>query len=219
MKYIDINSWSRKNQYENFIKYTNPTFSVCSALDVTKLVTYCQKNNISFFSSFMYIVANNVNKVKEMRLRLKDDKVVSFERTHPSYVVLCNGDELRTCKTAFSVDFSDFYSRTQKDIILTKTNKPSAFNKDNGTDCFYISSLPWIKFSSITNPYNYQDKEQTSIPRITWGRFYKTDQGFEINFDVSVHHALVDGVHVSNLIKNIENQLNTLDFLEDNNEG
>ena len=219
MKYIDINSWSRKNQYENFIKYTNPTFSICTELDVTALVDYCKNKNVSFFSSFMYIVASSVNSVEEMRLRIKDDKVVLFDCTHPSYVVLCDGDELRTCKTAFCTDFYDFYSRTQRDIISTKTKVRSAFNANDETDCFYISALPWMKFTSLTNPYNYQDKEQTSIPRITWGRFYKTDKGFEINIDISVHHALVDGVHISALLKHIENRLISLDFLEDKNEG
>ncbi len=219
MKNIDIENWSRKNQYENFINYSNPVISVCTTVDVTKLVNYCKQHDLSFFTSFMYIVSKGINDVEEMRLRINKDGVVLHDCTHPSYVVLCDNDELRTCKTLFGDDFKDFYNRTREDIQNTRMNKPTAYNESIETDSYYLSCVPWIRLNSVTNPYNLRDAEQTSIPRVTWGKYYKNGDGFEINLDISVHHALVDGLHISKVIKNIEEALDNIQLLEEKHEG
>lgn len=49
MKYIDLENYGRKNQYNNFIHYSNPIVSVSTTLDVTNLVKYCKSNKMSFF--------------------------------------------------------------------------------------------------------------------------------------------------------------------------
>lgn len=214
MRYIDISGWSRKNQYENFINYSNPVLSVCTTLNVSELVHYCKANNLSFFTSFMYIVTKSINKVDEMRMRIQNDSVVLHDCVHPSYVVLCDNGELRTCKTLFDNNFQSFYDKTQKDIIATKTRECTAYNESNDTDCFYLSCLPWVRLNSITNPYNFPDREQTSIPRVTWGKYYKNGDKYEINLDISAHHALVDGFHIASVIAETENQLLNINSLE-----
>ena len=76
--------------------------------------------------------------------------------------------------------------------------------------------MPWIEFNSVTNPYDFNDKEQSSIPRITWGKYYYDNENIKMNFDVSAHHALVDGIHIAKLVSKIQDELNCLSFLEEN---
>lgn len=214
MKIIDINEWSRKNQFNNFIYYTNPVFSVGTVIDVTPLVQYCEKNDLSFFITFLYVVSHGINAVEAMRMRIYQDNVVLFDKVHPGYVVLCDDDELKTCLTPVDDSFKVFYDRVQADIIKTKQQHKASYNEGITNDCYYISCLPWIRINSVTNPYNFADKEQTSIPRITWGKYYKNGDRYEIGFDISAHHALVDGVHVSKVIHEIENMIATMSFTE-----
>lgn len=214
MKIIDINEWSRKNQFNNFINYTNPVFSVGTVIDVTPLVQYCEKNDLSFFITFLYVVSHGINAVEAMRMRIYQDNVVLFDKVHPGYVVLCDDDELKTCLTPVDDSFKVFYDRVQADIIKTKQQHKASYNEGITNDCYYISCLPWIRIYSVTNPYNFADKEQTSIPRITWGKYYKNGDRYEIGFDISAHHALVDGVHVSKVIHEIENMIATMSFTE-----
>lgn len=214
MKIIDINEWSRKNQFNNFINYTNPVFSVGTVIDVTPLVQYCEKNDLSFFITFLYVVSHGINAVEAMRMRIYQDNVVLFDKVHPGYVVLCDDDELKTCLTPVDDSFKVFYDRVQADIIKTKQQHKASYNEGITNDCYYISCLPWIRINSVTNPYNFADKEQTSIPRITWGKYYKNGDRYEIGFDISAHHALVDGVHVSKVIHEIENMIATMSFTE-----
>ena len=88
MEKIDIKNWARRAQYENFIKYTNPIFSVTVRLDVTKLVKFCKENKKSFFVTLLYIMSEAMNEIPEWRMRIKDDEVVIFDKVHPSYIVL-----------------------------------------------------------------------------------------------------------------------------------
>ena len=215
MKYINIDEWYRKTQYNNFIQYSNPVFSVGTILNVTKLVQFCETNDLSFFSAFLFIITKSVNEVEEMKLRIKEDGIVLLDEIHPGYVVLCENKELRTCVTRYNSSFSKFYQDTREDIQYTRSHETKSYNDGVGSESFYVSCLPWIRLNSISNPYNFADREQTSIPRITWGKYYKNGDEYEINFDVSVHHALADGMQVSELIQKIENRLSTLDCLGD----
>ena len=133
-----------------------------------------------------------------------DGGVVMFDEIHPGYVVLCDNNELRTCVTRYNCNFHAFYDQTRIDIKKTKENECISYNENNGLDSFYISCLPWIRFNSLSNPYNFADKEQTSIPRITWGKYYKNGDIYEINFDISGHHALIDGMQACEFIKKVD---------------
>lgn len=204
MRKIDIESWSRKTQYETFIRYTNPVFSIGTRLDVTALRRFCGENGFSFFSAFLFLTAKSMNDFEAWRTRIVGDNAVVFEKTHPSYVVLREDDSIATCLTEFTESFADFHRQTRADIERVRQEKAGSFNPVRRMDCIYVSNLPWIDFSSVTNPYDFADREQTSIPRITWGKYREKQDGYEMAFDISAHHALVDGLHAARLIDRLE---------------
>ena len=213
MKIIDVNTWNRKSQYENFIKYSQPTFSLSTRLDVTNLVKYAKNNNKSFFSCFLFILTKAVNEVEEMRTRLLDGKPVLYDTVHPSYIVIRDDEVIVTCQTEFTNNFNSFYENSRNDIAEKKATKGAPpFESHLGNDVFYISCIPWMDLVSVINPYNYENNEQTSIPRITWGKYVKNALGrYEMGFDISVHHALIDGFQVSKVVSKITDALNDLE--------
>lgn len=202
MKYIDIETWGRKPQYENFINYTNPMFSITTRLDVTDLVTYCKDTKKSFFTCFLYIMAKAVNSVEEMRTRIVDGKPVLFDEVSPSYIVMCQDEAIVTCLTKYSDDFKDFYDRSRQDILQKKSLKAQGpFESHDSVDCLYVSCLPWMDIRSVINPYDFNNASQSSIPRITWGKYIKNDFGkYEMGFDIAAHHALIDGYQVTKVV-------------------
>ena len=219
MTEIDVEKWNRKNQYKNFINYSNPVFSIGTTLEVTKLVSFCREGGLSFFSSFLYFVTISVNEISELNLRIKGDKVVWYEKTHPGYVVLCDNQELRTCITKTDDDFYRFYKATRDDISSTRfKDEVTAYNETVNLESFYVSNLPWITFTSVSNPYDLNDKEQTAIPRITWGKYYERGKKYIVDFNISAHHALVDGAQASRMICCLQDKLDSLKITEDTNE-
>ena len=211
MKHIDVNTWARKPQYDNFITYSNPSFSLGTRLDVTNLVEYCKKTNKSFFSCFLFLLSKSFNSVPEMRTRIIDEKIVEHPVISPSYVVIRPDESIVTCATEFTDDFKDFYARSRRDIDRKK-NSASAepFESSNRTDIVYISCIPWMDLVSIINPYNFNDHTQSSIPRITWGKYVKVNDKYEMGFDISAHHALIDGYQVSKVVNYLSEMLNNV---------
>ena len=214
MEKIDIKNWARRAQYENFIKYTNPIFSVTVKLDVTKLVKFCKENKKSFFVTFLYIMSEAMNEIPEWRMRIKDDEVVIFDKVHPSYIVLKEDDELVTCLSESISDYEMFHRMAKADIERARHEESEGFESIKRIDRIFVSTLQWIDFTSMSNPYNFTDKEQTSIPRVTWGKYVLKGDKYEMAFDVAGHHALVDGVHSARLINKIQEKIDDIENLK-----
>lgn len=211
MKIIDVSTWNRRTSYENFIKYTNPIFSISSRLDVTELVKYCKENKKTFFPSFLYIVTEAVNAVEEMRTRIVDGKIVNYDTVNPSYIIIHEDEELTTCMSEANSDFEKFYSKVRKQIDDVKTNHTHGFNSKQSYDCIYISCLPWLDIMSVSNPYNLADASVSSIPRITWGKYTENAAGrLEMGVDIAAHHALIDGRQVVRVFEKMIDMLNDI---------
>ena len=49
MKYLDINTWNRKQHFEHFSKFVDPYFGVVVDVDVTNTYLFSKKNDHSVF--------------------------------------------------------------------------------------------------------------------------------------------------------------------------
>ena len=212
MKTIDTTTWSRKIAYENFSKYDNPIFSIGTRFDVTKLVAYCKENKKSFFSTFLYVLTRSANEIDELKIRIVEGKVVLFDTICPSFVILGEGDDLSTCKSEYYADYATFYECNRADIERVRSGRSEKnFNGEAIVDCLYISTLPWIDVTAVENPYNFKDEAQTSIPRITWGKYVKRGDIYEMGIHLSAHHALMDGVHLSRLVEKMQTAIDNIE--------
>lgn len=209
MKIIDVENWERKTQFLNFSKYTHPVFSVSVRLDVTDLVLFCKNNGYSFFPAFLFVVSKCSNQIDEMKTRIENGQVVQYDTVHPSYVVLRDDKCIATGTTEFEDNFAEFYAKTKNNVEqIRKDKEVRKFNETIRTDCLYISSLQWIDITTISDPYNFECSEQTSIPRITWGKYVKNSEGkYEMGFNIAAHHGFMDGWHVAQLIVKLEDTL------------
>ena len=82
MKVINTDEWARRAPYENFIKYTDPIFSLAVRMDVTALCARHAEKGTSFFADMLYMVSRAVNETEEFRLRLRDRKFIGFLGKH-----------------------------------------------------------------------------------------------------------------------------------------
>ena len=214
MRKIDTTTWKRKVPYKNFIDYTNPIFSLSTRLDVTELCNRCKKEGTSFFADFLYIVMRCLNSIEEFRLRIVNDEVVLYDTIHPSYIVLTDDNIIVTCRTEMQRSYFKFYKNVRDDIEEKKQRsiQDGEFNIKKENDCYYISCLPWVDLMGVSNPYNLNDNEQSSIPRLTWGKFVDENGRKKMTMDIAVHHALLDGEPVCRGFIEIQK---ALDHIED----
>lgn len=191
---IDIEKWERKTPYKNFVKYSDPSFAMTVRMDVTDIVNYSKETGSSFFANYLYAVNTCLNSVPDFRLRIQNGKVVRYDEIKPSFIVLNDKGVIQTASVEPTCDYEKFYRSVMEKIEKVRKGENQAeFNKSGETDMFYYTAVKWVDFSYLKNPYNYPDAESTSIPRISWGKFVKNGDKYEMSMDISCHHALLDG--------------------------
>lgn len=208
MKIIDTKSWKRRVPYENFIKYSNPVFSLSTRLDVTDLYERCKKKNTSFFTDFLYIVMKSLNSIEEFRLRIYRGDVVLYDKIKPSFIVLTDDNVIAACRTEMKDGYAEFYRETRANIEkIKKEGENAPFGVEQTNDYFFISCMPWTDLTAINNPYDYADAEATSIPRLAWSKCVDENGRKKMTMDIAAHHALIDGEPVCRAFNLIQQHL------------
>ena len=216
MKIIDVETWNRKAHFNCFSKYTNPVFSMSVRLDVSKLLAYSKRTDTSFFTNFVFVVTKCLNELEEFRIRLKNGKVVVYDKIRPSYIVMNKEGVIVTCNTDAPLSYPTFYKAMREDVAdAEKVVDRQEFNETDDNDLFYMSCMPWVDFTTMTNPYNYVDEDNTSIPRLAWGKYVKEGDAYKMTLDISAHHALMDGYPLTQAFVKIQKALDdTENFLK-----
>ena len=207
MKIIDIGTWKRRALFECFSGYNDPVFSFTVELDVTELVKVTKNSGTSFFANTLYIVTGALNKFEAFRTRISGDDVVVYDTVDPNYVVMNTDGVIVTQRTKWTGDYKTFHSSVRRDSESAKNDTERTEFNNTANDIYYVSCLPWINFTSMKNPYNTVNPSQTSIPRLTWGKYFEKDGGFKMSMDISVHHALMDGYDVAKAFAEIQRRL------------
>ena len=84
-RYIDLETWPRRDAYELFSRGYLPYFSVTTPLDVTELVRFTKKEGLSFYRAMVYIVTRAMNELEPFRLRIRRDGIAVCGSVSPSY--------------------------------------------------------------------------------------------------------------------------------------
>ncbi len=201
MKFIDIESWKRKDHYNFFKGFDYPHFNICGNVDITKFYSYIKENEIPFFISFLYVTTKAANDIKEFRYRIREDKVVEHEIVNPAFTVMGEGELFSFCKSKFVNEFNDFKTSASNEIEKIKNN--IIIEDEPGCDdLLYMTSIPWVSFTGATHPIQMNPVD--SIPRIAWGKYFEESGKIKLPLSVQVHHALVDGLHVGQYFNAIQ---------------
>ena len=206
-KDIDIYTWKRKKHFEYYQEFDNPCFSININIDITALIDKTCERNLKFFPSFLFCLMKAMNQVEELKFRVRDNKVVIHDLIHPSYTVLNETENFVFCYSRFIDDFDIFYNSVLEDILMAiKGNNLS--DEGGRDDLVFVSSVPWIAFNSITHPFKKDDPH--SIPRVTFGKYFKEGKTIKLPISVQAHHGLVDGLHIARLLERINEAIVTL---------
>lgn len=71
-------------------------------------------------------------------------------------------------------------------------------------DKFFISTLPWVSYTSLIQPVPIP---ADSNPRITWGKYFRQGEQTLLPVSVLCHHALVDGRHIGDFYRYLEEEM------------
>lgn len=192
MKIIDLEHWDRRQSYEWFSSFSNPTYSVAAKIDVTALVAFCRENKRHFYESMLYLTVRAINGVAPMRLRTFNGKVVEYESASPSFTVARQNGAFGLCRIPWDEDATRFCTAVRDGIERTEAGKSDKPFGEEEPDVYYFTCLPWLNFDCMTDPIP-DDKESQSIPRICWGKYVEDGGRVKLSLNITASHALVDG--------------------------
>ncbi|MDY0214341.1 MAG: chloramphenicol acetyltransferase [Bacilli bacterium] len=209
MTKIDIEKWNRKKHYLFFKDMTYPLINVNVNVDITNLLKYVKSHHLSFAKTFLFVTTKALNSVAEMRMRIRDDEVIMHDIIHPSFTVLGKNEVFHFCEVKYIDNLFKFSENAE--IAMQKALIDESLSDEPGRDDYiFVSSLPWFSFNSITHPIN-NNKNELSVPRLTWGKYFESAGKTLIPLSIEVNHALVDGIHIAKFLDALNSLSNNID--------
>ena len=207
---IDLEVFPRRQSYDLFLQFDDPTATRTVDLDVTQFMAYIKRRRLRFSASFGFLLSRAVNHVPEFRSRLQDGMPVQYEHVIPSFVVLKDDKQLAYAKGVFTDSFDADYCSNQSLIDEVR----SGFVQDVGTGnhgLFWFTNNPWNRFTSLQFPFSAATAD---IPIFGIGKI-TNDQGRRLApFAFRIHHSFVDGYHVAHFLDVLETHLSQPSLLE-----
>ncbi len=200
MRIIDMKNDPRRSQFEYFSTFGNPYVSLTVPCDITPL-----KDRRPFFLSVLYCAVRAANSVPELRRRIVGDAVVEFENCLSSHTVALPDETYCYCELDCGKPFDEFLPYALAEIEKAKV-APS-MEDEEPQRLFFVTSVPWLSFTSIRLP---TPTPADSNPRITFGKAYEQDGKYLMPVDLTVHHALADGIHMAKFFQAFEQNCNAL---------
>ena len=191
-KVIDYESWPRREKYEFFCSADQPFYNLGYRLDVTNAYSFAKKNGVSFYMVLTYLVTKAINSVEAFRYAKLDGQIVLFDELMPSFTDLKPGsDSFHIVTMPAGDDIKRFCLDAKR---RSETQKEFVVMSDEGPNLIYISCLPWVELTALTNERDFDPDD--AIPRIAWGK-YRDENGRKIlGLSMELNHRFADGYHI-----------------------
>ena len=208
-KIWDIENWDRKSAYEFFKTFEDSYVGVQVNLDCTAFVQQCNMNSYSTHHALLYAVIKAANDYEPMRLRRTEEGVI----LHNSIDIGCSVMQRGTKAFVFAYYpwigdelVSDFIFRTQQITVQAAEGIPFE-DRPERTNLIYGTTLPWLSFTGFKHP---RKGGNHSVPKIVLGKITSQSGRYVLPFQLEVDHALMDGIHMSEYLEILQENLNRL---------
>jgi len=200
--YLDTETWPRRHLFHFFKDYDNPFFNVCAELDVKPLVEFTHARNLSFSIAYHFLSVKAANEIESFRYRLRGDRVLVHERVHAGAILLLDDESFTFVYFDYTEDFGAFHASAQTIIEDARREPPSLYARADRDDLIYHSVIPWVSFTSISHARD--SKQESSVPKVSFGKHRADGDRVRMPVSVEVHHALMDGLHVGRYFERLE---------------
>ena len=207
---IDMSTYARRDLYEHFLTFELPVVTRTVQLDVTSLISCIKRHDYRFSLVLGFILTRATNHVPEMRHRIQDDMLVTFDKIIPSFTILSKDKRVYFSKGVFTDRFENDYAEN------LAINDRAAMGLDENVGAanqgqIFITNNPWNSFTSLQFPYA---SKVASIPVFGIGKMYKDGEKTKAPLAIQNHHGLTDGYHIGHFLHILERHLENPDLIE-----
>ncbi len=205
-RYLDLETWPRRDLFEYYRHFDKPYFNLCTRLDVTNLLrTLRTRKDLSVSLVYHYFALRAANEIEPFRYRLRDGKVVVLEVIHGGTTILLPDESFGLAYFFYDSDFAKFYQGAARAVAEALAKGGGLKLEESDDDRVHFTTLPWVSFTSFSHARNWNREE--SATKIAFGKFSEDDGRTWLPISVEVHHALMDGLHVGRFLTNMQQAL------------
>ena len=208
MKTIDIENWNRKEHFQFFSRMDYPQYNICMDIDISNFLTFIKKKKLSFYYSMIYAASTVLNNIENFKYRIRENNVVLHDRIHPSFTDMNENEDLFKFITIDLDGDMPTFEKSAKEASAIQKEFFVHEKLAGRDDLIYITCIPWISFTHISHTISINSSD--SVPRISWGKYFKHDGRTWLPFSVQVNHALVDGFHIGKYIDELQKYIDNL---------
>lgn len=199
---IDLDSWERREFYLHFMNEVVCTWSATVELDITPL------EGQRLYPAMLWLLTDTVDRFPEFRTTQTPRGPGVFDAMTPSYTIFNRERKsFSAIWTEFSPDYREFLARYAADVERYQTSAAFAPKPGKPENCFDVSMLPWMSFTSF-NIHVYNDGHYL-LPIFTMGKKFVREGRTLLPLALQVHHAVCDGYHAGAFLEALQAKINT----------
>lgn len=203
--YLDLATWPRRELFEFYRDFDKPFFNICTRLDVTELLKELPNHpGVSVALTYHYFALKAANEIEQFRYRLRNGQVLVHDVINGGTTLMLPNETFTLVYFDYAETFAEFIGPAQRAIEEMKSD-PVFQPRHNDDARIHCTTIPWISFTSFSHARNWRSED--SVPKISFGKFFRENDRTLMPFSVEVHHALVDGLHVGRYVTRIEEML------------
>lgn len=208
MKEINLETWDRREHFHYFLRNDLPFYNTCFNIEITGLPDFAKSRSLSLMNCITFLTMKSLLQIENFLYRLENGKVYLYENLDLSMTYLRENEKLFGITTVeYNEDLGTF-DRNVKEAIRKSDQYFDDSLLQNRSNFVYISTLPWISFTSIDHPMGL--KKEDGIPRVTWGKFFESDGALLLPYNIQVNHIFVDGYHVGKFHNILQKEIKLL---------
>ncbi|MGL5111035.1 MAG: CatA-like O-acetyltransferase [Flavobacterium sp.] len=206
-KKLALDNWNRKEHFLFFKQMEEPFFGVTVVIDCTLAYQKAKERHTSFFIYYLHKTLVAVNAIENFKYRIVEDEVFVYDRIDGSATISRADGTFGFSFIQFDADFEVFEKTALAEIARIQTTTglfTRTFESDN---LIHFSALPWLNFTSLSHARSFTFPD--SCPKISFGKMTTTENGkLQMPMSIHVHHALMDGLQVGELVEYFEKIMN-----------
>ncbi len=198
---ININQWKRREIYNFFKDYEEPYYGINVDLDCTVAYEYAKQKKISFFLYYLYLILKAVNQTEALKYRIEGDDLFLYDVINGSATIDRDDGTFGFSYIPYFEDLALFLDKATEEMIDVRMSD-QLIKTEIGENIIHFSSVPWIKFTSVSHPRRYSRRD--SIPKVTVGKYHMEGKKMKIPVSVHVNHAVADGLHIGEFYEKLQ---------------
>ncbi|MBU1720820.1 MAG: chloramphenicol acetyltransferase [Bacteroidetes bacterium] len=207
MKTVNPESWNRKEYFDFFSKFDEPFFGIVTEIDCTEAYRIVKENNYSFFAFYLHKSISAINKIPEFRYRINNNEIVVYDKIHVSPTIGRDDGSFGFAFLHYVDDFQVFSRSLSAETERVQNSTGLGLGENEmRNDVAHCTSVPWIKFTGVTHARQF--KYADSIPKIAFGKAWKSGDRMVLPTSINVHHGFLDGFHVAKYLELFQKLMN-----------